>query len=418
MSRSAATASRSRRASSAGPSGCTSARSGVTTSAASRPSTTRCATRAASVAVSSSRSSASPAGSPTRPPPSPYQLRCRMDAASSSRRRASADRGAGCPACSIRSSVRSAASCGSCGGRTGATRPTRARARSDHSRTRSGRPSASADRSPSWARSRPWPTRVLCRSRLPNDDCQACRSVSPARTWRRATDGRPRASASSACTSRQCRRTASGSRSRTRIRRTRSAASSSSPRVVASRAAWSRSGSASRRSSRACRASASASMRRSSAGDRLSEGHLGDHGEAVGAQGRQLAVLGAEAAGRPAGHHPGPGRVAAQQGLGQRQLALGLEPPQPAGAVRRGRGLERPGGLAGHPRRHQHLGAVLLDRGAVGRRQRSQHVAGVVHPAQRGDQVAAQELDVAEVEARLGLLDARSRPRRTGPRRR
>ena len=97
--------------------------------------------------------------------------------------------------------------------------------------------------------------------------------------------------------------------------------------------------------------------------------------------------------------------LTAEQGLGQRELALGLEAPQPTGAVRRGGGLEGPCGLARHPRRHQHLGAVLLDRGAVRRRQRSEHLTGVVHPAQRGDQVAAQELDVAEVEARLRLLD-------------
>ena len=197
------------------------------------------------MAVSSSRSSASPAGSPTRPPPSPYQLRCRIDAASSSRRRASADRGAGCAGLQhpqlgeVRGQLRVVR--GPDRGHPadqgpGALGPLEHQVRAGRRRARSAGRAA--------ARSRPCPTRVLCRSRLPNDDCQACRSVSPARTCRRATDGRPRASASSACTSRQCRRTASGSRSRTRVRRSRSAASSRSPRAVASRIACRRSGSA------------------------------------------------------------------------------------------------------------------------------------------------------------------------------
>ena len=55
-------------------------------------------------------------------------------------------------------------------------RLTSARARSDHSKTTSGRPSATAIRSPSTASCRPCPTTPLCRSRLPNDDCQACSS--------------------------------------------------------------------------------------------------------------------------------------------------------------------------------------------------------------------------------------------------
>ena len=64
------------------------------------------------------------------------------------------------------------------------------------------------------ARSRPWPTRVLCRSRLPNDDCHACRSVRPARTWSRARRPSPRAWASSARTSRHSSASATGARSR------------------------------------------------------------------------------------------------------------------------------------------------------------------------------------------------------------
>ncbi len=73
-------------------------------------------------------------------------------------------------------------------------------------------------RAPALARSRPCPTRVLCRSRLPNEDCQACRSARPARTWSRACRPSPRARASSARTSRHSSRVVTGEDTSTRTR--------------------------------------------------------------------------------------------------------------------------------------------------------------------------------------------------------
>ncbi len=132
--------------------------------------------------------------------------------------------------------MRSRETCASAGGRTGATRPTRARARSDHSKTSAGSPSSSASTRPRVARSRPCPTRVLWRSRLPNEDCQVCRSLSPARTCCRALRPSPRARARSARTSRHSSRVVTGERAPTRTQRSRVRASARSPRATLTRA--------------------------------------------------------------------------------------------------------------------------------------------------------------------------------------
>ncbi len=199
-----------------GPRSTTAERSGAHTSAVTRSCTTRCATSAASSSLSAACSWSTSAGSVTSPAPSAYHRCWRTRSRSSSIRRASGVRGAGFAVCSTRSSVRSVATCSSVGGRTGLTRPTRVRARSDHSKTIAGSPCSRASLMPCLARSRPCPTRVLCRSRLPNEDCQVCRSARPARTWSRACRESPRAWASSARTSRQSSRVVTGVETSTR----------------------------------------------------------------------------------------------------------------------------------------------------------------------------------------------------------
>ena len=88
-----------------------------------------------------------------------------------------------------RSSARSAATCSSRGTRTGCTRLASIRARSDHSKSTSGDPDALAIRSPRTASRRPCPATMVCRSRLPNELCHACRSSSPRRRCPRRRGG-------------------------------------------------------------------------------------------------------------------------------------------------------------------------------------------------------------------------------------
>ena len=325
---------------------------------------------AASSCSSADCSSRRLTGSVTTPAPAPYHRRWRTRWRSSSARRPPGVRRPAwppCPAaCSNRSSVRSEATCSSAGGRTGETRPTRARARSDHSKTSAGSPWARASARPCRARLRPWPTRVLCRSRLPKDDCHACRSSSPARTWSRACRPSPLASASSARTSRQ-------SSLRGHRRAGTEAHSVQAGLGVLEVSPHHADPGPLQLDDGGVVLQATASQVGDQGVDPVEQrcgvaagGDLCDERSSVRQQRAPGAGLPAEAPGRASRDHARAAGVLTQHRPREGQLALGLEGAQASRPVRvRGRSqcLDRLAGSAGSG---EDLGTILLDGGAVG----------------------------------------------------
>ena len=316
-----------------------------------------------------------------------------------------------------------AATCSSAGGRTGATRPTSARARSDHSKTRPGRRArrrARARGRPGHGRGRPACSAGRgCRTRTAR---RAGRPGRPAR-GRRAWRPSPRARASSARTSRQ------SSRVVDRVRQV----------------------------DRAPGAAASARRRgRPAHGD---PGTLQLAGRWRPAR-VPWACSSADQAVHPVeqrrGSVPPAGISATSAAASARSRSAGLAWPRNRRADRRattralagssrssvqarvsshsawkvrsrrepyaGRGrVERPGGLARPAGRGQDLGAVLLDGGAVRPPRAGQHLARLVDHLERPDEVTAQQPGVAEVVLGLGPLHVApvransSRARRSPP---
>ncbi len=210
-----------------------------------------------------------------------------------------------------------------------------------------GRRRSSASSRPCRARSRPCPTRVLCRSRLPNEDCHACRSASPARTWSRASPAvargpgparpAPRARAGAWSTGESTCRPGPGAAGSARRRARRATTLTRAPCSSQRR---------SRRGASAVVAQLRGQRRRrgrAATGARPPAAISATSAAASARSARRRARLAAEAAGRPPGDHPCPGRVLAQQRPGQGELALGLEGAQPAGAVGRRRRAPAPG---------------------------------------------------------------------------
>ena len=301
-------------------------------------STTTCATRQASVAASSACTSSIAAGSPTSPLPSPYQLCSRIRSRSSSSRRPSAECGEGSAACSTRSSVSSAASRSSRGGRTGVD-PAHQGAgplaplegqlrravleRQPHALERQRPAVADQGALEVQAAERRLPGVQVGE---PGADVVAGVAAVAARAGQ--VRSAPRASSS---------RVATGESSATRTRAMRSRAPASSPRRIASRAAWSwhDRGVAPMPVVLAGRASC---VRAALQRERRRPSPISARTTTrVGAERLHLAARAAEAPGRAPRHRRRPRRVLAQQRPGEGQLALGLEAAQPAGAVRRGR---------------------------------------------------------------------------------
>ena len=166
----------------------------VTTSAITRLPVTTYATSAVSAPSASCRSPRA-TGSSTSPDPRWCHARSRTRRRSSASRSGSVRRSPSSTCAISRSSARSAAIDSSWGARTGWTRLAIIRARSDHSNRTSGLRESAASCSARTPSRRPWPTTLVCRSRLPNELCHACRSERPARTCRK----RFRASPSSRC---------------------------------------------------------------------------------------------------------------------------------------------------------------------------------------------------------------------------
>ena len=291
----------------------------VTTNATSPPSTTTCATSAASVAPSSSRSSVSPAGSPTSPTALavPAALPDGRGQLVSSTGLGRARRGL--PGLQHPELGQVRGHPGSRGGRTGATRPTRARARSDHSRTRSGRPSASADREPELGQVTAVPDQgalqvEAAERRLPRVQVGEPGADVAAGHRRPAAGlgelglhllpvqayGERVAVADPDAGGPRCRGVVELARGRWPAGRPGDAAASVERLVVQRRAG--------RRPARRASASARESVRTPGRID----APIAARPSARSA--RQLAVLRAEAARRPARHHPGPGRVARAAG--------------------------------------------------------------------------------------------------------
>ena len=300
-----------------------------------------------------------------------------------------------------RSAVSACAAAGSLGGRTVVTRVASARARSDHSKTTSGRPSASASRSPANASRRPCPTSELCRSRLPNDDCHSCSSSSPRRTWSRAVARRPlRGRHLGAHLASEQPDTERRGGARPDPSRSRRRPPTASPTPSSACAAATVIISASCRSPSARSRPASSTARAARRRRRRPGLDLGRHRDRLGAQRPRLAPpLPEPPLGAP-GHRGRPARVVPRERAGQDQLDLGLALSQPPRAVGAGRLLEGLLGIRRHPRRDQHLGPVLGDHGAVRRREVLEQRRRGLHRPQGRHQVAGQQPGVARGCAR------------------
>ena len=135
------------------------------------------------------------------------------------------------------------------------------------------------------------------------------------------------------------------------------------------------------------------SARATRAGVASAHADLGQHLDRFGPAGEHRACLAAEVTSCAPGDDPGAGGILAEQGPGERELALCLEVPQTLG-IRTPTRRTRSAAIASlcPARRRQHLGAVLLADGTRHHRQRREHVSCGLHRLQGPDDVAGEQV--------------------------
>ena len=133
--------------------------------------------------------------------------------------------------------------------------------------------------------------------------------------------------------------------------------------------------------------------------------YVGLERERLGAQRPLLVATAAQHPGGPTRRRGCLRRAHQQQRPGPDDQRLSLELPQPVVGVGAYRAVEQPGCGHRHARGGEHLGLVDHADCLRHRRQWREHRGGLVHEPERRDDVAAQQLDVAQVVGRHRPVD-------------